>query len=124
MPFRFRRSFRIAPGIQLNVGRRGLLRFPHSIRLAPGIRLNIGKRGLSTALGGRRVRITVIRNTRATVSGPDTGLRYTVILGARLLGAAVLVDGRMAVGRIITTAYRYKRPMRWHRNEGTEWCSK
>jgi hypothetical protein len=54
MPFRFRRSIRIAPGIQLNVGRRGLLRFPHSIRLAPGIRLNIGKRGLSSATPGRR----------------------------------------------------------------------
>jgi hypothetical protein len=91
MPFRFRRSIRIAPGIQLNVGRWGLLRFPHNIRLAPGIRLNIGKRGLSTALGGRRARITVIRNTRATVSAPDTGLRYTVIWGARLLGAAVMM---------------------------------
>jgi hypothetical protein len=67
---RFRRSFRIAPGIQLNVGRRGLLRFRRSIRLAPGIRLNFGKRGLSTSLGGRRARITVIRNTRATVSTP------------------------------------------------------
>ena len=91
MPFRFRRSIRIAPGIQLNVGRRGLLRFPHSIRLAPGIRLNIGKRGLSTALDGRRARITVIRNTRTMVSAPDTGLRYTVIWGARLLGAAVMM---------------------------------
>jgi hypothetical protein len=88
---RFRRSFRIAPGIQLNVGRRGLLRFRRSIRLAPGIRLNFGKRGLSTSLGGRRARITVIRNTRATVNTPDTGLSYTVIWGARLLGAAVMM---------------------------------
>ena len=87
----FRRSFRIAPGIQLNVGRRGLLRFRHSIRLAPGIRLNFGKRGMSTSLGGRRARITVSRNTRATVSTPDTGLSYTVIWGVRLLGAAVMM---------------------------------
>jgi hypothetical protein len=49
---RFRRRIRIAPRIQLNIGRRGLLPFPHSIRLAPGVRLNIGKRGLSTSLGG------------------------------------------------------------------------
>jgi hypothetical protein len=66
-------------------------RFRRSIRLAPGIRLNFGKRGLSTALGGRRARIMVSRNTRATVSAPDTGLRYTVIWGARLLGAAVMM---------------------------------
>jgi hypothetical protein len=28
MPVRFRRAFRLAPGIQLNLGRQGLLRFP------------------------------------------------------------------------------------------------
>ena len=75
----------------MTIGRRGPFHFRHSIRLAPGIRLNIGKRGLSTALGGRRARTTVIRNTRATVSTPDTGLSYTVIWGVRLLGAAVMM---------------------------------
>ena len=46
MPFRFRRSIRIAPGIRLNVVRRGLFRFRCRIRLAPGIRWNIGRWGL------------------------------------------------------------------------------
>jgi hypothetical protein len=92
MPFRFRRSIRIAPGVRLNLGRRGPIRFRHSIRLAPGIRLNIGKRGLSTSLGGRGAHVTVGRNTtRATVSAPGTGLSCTLIWGARLLGAAVMM---------------------------------
>jgi hypothetical protein len=43
MPFRFHRSFHIAPGIRLNVVRRGLFRFRCRIRLAPGIRWNIGR---------------------------------------------------------------------------------
>jgi hypothetical protein len=46
MPFRFRRSFHIAPGIRLNVVRRGLFRFRCRIRLAPGIRWNVGRWGL------------------------------------------------------------------------------
>jgi hypothetical protein len=66
-------------------------RFRHSFRLAPGIRLNIGKRGLSTSLGGLGARVMVGRNTTATVSAPGTGLSYTVIWGARLLGAAVMM---------------------------------
>jgi hypothetical protein len=46
MPVRFRHSFRIAPGIRLNVVRWGLFRFRFRIRLAPGIRWNIGQWGL------------------------------------------------------------------------------
>ena len=46
MPFRFRRSFRIAPGIRLNVVQWGPFRFRCRIRLAPGIRWNIGQWGL------------------------------------------------------------------------------
>ena len=68
----------------------GSFRFRYSIRLAPGIRLNIGKRGLTTSLGGR-AHITAGRKTRTTVSAPGTGLSYTVIWGARLLGAAVMM---------------------------------
>ena len=76
-----RRVGRCGPALATLAANAGCSAPPHSIRLAPGIRLNIGKRGLSTALGGRRARITVIRNTRATVSAPDTGLRYTVKIG-------------------------------------------
>ena len=67
--------------------------FRRSIRIAPGLRLNIGKRSLSTPLGRRGAPVTVGRDTtRATVSAPGTGrLSYTVIWGARLLGAAVMM---------------------------------
>jgi hypothetical protein len=72
--FCFRRSFHLAPGIWLILGRRGPFRYRHSYRLAPGIRLNIGKHGLSASRGGRRPHVTVGRNTRATVSASGTGL--------------------------------------------------
>jgi Protein of unknown function (DUF4236) len=93
MPFRFRASLRIAPGVRLNLGRRGLFSFRRSIRLAPGVRLNLGKRGLSTSLGGRGARVTVrLRNTRATASAPGAGPVVTVVIwGARLLSGAVMI---------------------------------
>jgi hypothetical protein len=53
--------------------------------------LNLGKRGMSTSLGGHDTHVTVGRNTWATVSAPGTGLSYTVVWGARLLGAAVMM---------------------------------
>ncbi len=46
MPVRYRHSFRLAPGIRLNVVRWGLFRCRIRIRLAPGIRWNIGQWGL------------------------------------------------------------------------------
>ena len=101
---RFRRSFHLAPGIWLILSRRGPFRYRHSFRIAPGIRLNIGKHGLSTSRGGRGPRVTLGRNTRATVSASGTGLSYTptahqrsvnvvtvVIWGAQLLGAAAMM---------------------------------
>jgi Protein of unknown function (DUF4236) len=98
MPLRFRRSIRIAPGLRLNLGRRGLLRSPHSIRLAPGIRLDIGKRGLSTSLGGRGAHVNTMVTVRAPGRRPRlNGPRQTddvvtvVIWAARLLGAAVMM---------------------------------
>jgi len=109
MPFRFRRSFRITPGIRLNVvhrfrrsfhlapgiwlilGRRGPFRYRHSFRLAPGIRLNIGKHGLSTSFGGRGPHVTVGRNTRATVSASGTGLSSTATAHQRSVNAVTVV---------------------------------
>jgi hypothetical protein len=93
MPFRFRASLRIAPGVRLNLGRRALFSFRRSIRIVPGVRLNLGKRGLSTSLGGRGARVTVRRNTRATASAPGAaGPVVTVVIwGARLLSGAVMI---------------------------------
>lgn len=57
MGFNFRKSFKIAPGVRLNVGKKGI----SSVSLGgKGGRVNIGKKGV-----------------RSTVSAPGTGLSYT-----------------------------------------------
>jgi len=81
-------------------------RFRRSIRLAPGIRLNINRRGgLSISIGGRGARVMLGHGyTRAAVIAPDTGISHTatthrrsasvvtvVLWGARLLGTAVVL---------------------------------
>jgi len=81
-------------------------RFRRSIRLAPGIRLNISRRGgLSISIGGRGARVMLGHgHTRAAATAPDPGLSYTaathrraesigtvVLWGARLLGTAVVL---------------------------------
>ncbi len=53
-------------------------RFFRRVRVAPGITLNLSKRGLSTSVGPRGAKYTVgTRGTRATVGLPGTGLFYT-----------------------------------------------
>ena len=57
MGFNFRKSVKIAPGIRLNVGKKGI----SSVSIGPrGAKVNIGKKG-----------------TRTTVSAPGTGLSYS-----------------------------------------------
>lgn len=57
MGFNFRKSFKIAPGVRLNVGKKGI----SSVSVGPrGAKVNIGKKG-----------------TRTTVSAPGTGLSYS-----------------------------------------------
>lgn len=56
----------------------GYLRFRRRIRLAPGVHLNVSKRGLSTSFGPRGFHYTVgHRQRRTTVGIPGTGLSYT-----------------------------------------------
>ncbi len=77
-------------------------RFRRTIRLAPGLRLNVGKRGLSTSVGGRGAQVTFGHGqTRTTIGAPGTGVSYTAVSrrkpsgmgwGQRLLwGLAALV---------------------------------
>lgn len=56
----------------------GYLRFRRSIRIAPGIHLNVGKRGISTSVGVRGFHETLhISGARRTSIGiPGTGLSY------------------------------------------------
>ena len=52
-------------------------RFRRSIKIAPGIRLNVGKRGISTTLGGRGASINVgSKGVYANTGIPGTGLSY------------------------------------------------
>ena len=72
MPFRFQKRIRLAKGVSLNVGKRGL----------PSIR--VGKRGVGLSTGRRGTRVT------AGVSG--TGMSASKKVGAGcLLPLAVLV---------------------------------
>lgn len=52
--------------------------FRRSFRLLPGIRLNVGKSGTSVSFGMRGLRTTVgKRGTRTTIGVPGTGLSFT-----------------------------------------------
>lgn len=53
-------------------------RFRKSIKVAPGIRINLGKKGASVSVGKRGANVTVGKTgVRTTVGAPGTGLSYT-----------------------------------------------
>lgn len=55
------------------------LNFRKSFKVAPGVRLNVGKKGISSvSVGGKGARVSVgKKGTRTTVSAPGTGLSYS-----------------------------------------------
>lgn len=56
-------------------------RFRKSFKIAPGVRLNIGKKGISTSIGPKGAKVNIGPNgTRFTASIPGTGLSYTTRL--------------------------------------------
>lgn len=57
MGFNFRKSFKIAPGVKLNVSKKGISSISAGVK---GARVNVGRKG-----------------TRTTVGLPGTGLSYT-----------------------------------------------
>lgn len=57
-------------------------RFRKSIRLAPGVRLNFGKRGMSISAGVKGASVTLgSRGTYANMSIPGTGISYKTRIG-------------------------------------------
>ncbi len=53
-------------------------RFRRSKKIAPGVRLNMGKRGMSLSFGGRGATVNVgRRGIRSTVGIPGSGISYT-----------------------------------------------
>jgi hypothetical protein len=56
----------------------GYFRFRRSFRLFPGVRVNLSKSGVSTSIGRRGLWFTIgPRGTRETVGIPGTGISYT-----------------------------------------------
>ena len=55
-----------------------MIRFFRRIRIAPGLRLNLSKRGASVSIGRRGAWYTIgPRGQRMTVGAPGTGLFWT-----------------------------------------------
>jgi tetratricopeptide (TPR) repeat protein len=61
----------------------GYLRFRRSIRIAPGIQLNLGKRGISTSVGVRGLHETfhISGRRRTSIGIPGSGLSYIAQTG-------------------------------------------
>jgi Protein of unknown function (DUF4236) len=56
----------------------GFLRFRRTFRIGPGLRLNLSKSGVSASVGRRGLWLTVgPRGTRETIGLPGTGISYT-----------------------------------------------
>lgn len=59
-------------------------RFRRTIKVAPGVRLNIGKKGISTSVGKRGAGVTFgPKGTTAHVGIPGTGMSYTTKVGSK-----------------------------------------
>lgn len=59
-------------------------RFRRTIKVAPGVRLNIGKKGISTSVGRRGAGVTFgPKGTTAHVGIPGTGMSYTSKIGSK-----------------------------------------
>lgn len=76
-------------------------RFRKSFRIAPGVRVNLSRSGVSTTLGGRGLSVNVSRRgTRMTAGIPGTGLSYHARGGGASRGGSGRVGstGREAEG--------------------------
>lgn len=86
------------------------LRFRRRVRIAPGVHVNLAKRGASLSLGERGLSYNVNREGgRTTVGAPGTGLSYSTRrrriggrhagkLGSTLAGLLLLLAVAWALG--------------------------
>ncbi|MGH8379241.1 DUF4236 domain-containing protein [Pseudomonas sp.] len=59
------------------------LRFRKSFKVAPGVRINLSKSGISTSVGGKGVTANLSKKgTRVTTSIPGTGLSSSKLYGS------------------------------------------
>lgn len=62
-------------------------RIRKSFKIAPGIRLNVSKSGLSTSIGGKGATVNLSkRGTKVTSSLPGTGLSSSKLFGGAKIG--------------------------------------
>ncbi len=67
----------------------GYFRFRRSFKVVPGVRLNLGKRSLSTSFGVKGAHYTTGSAGRRFTAGlPGTGLSYTT--GTRRTGGGIM----------------------------------
>lgn len=67
----------------------GFFRFRRSFRIAPGIRLNLSKTGISTSLGRKGLTVNLRGDkVKTTVGLPGTGLSYSTTASTKGDGAA------------------------------------
>jgi hypothetical protein len=67
----------------------GYFRFRRSFKIAPGVRLNLGKRSISTSIGAKGIHETIgTAGRRFTIGAPGTGLSYTT--GTRRSGGGIM----------------------------------
>jgi len=94
-------------------------RFHKSVKIAPGVRLNLSKRGPGLSFGGRGMRYSVgPGGRRTTFSVPGTGLSYVKQSGTRrgqgcscCLGLATLALGvPLAAALTLARARRAPKP--------------
>ena len=78
------------------------LRFRKRIKIAPGVHVNLSRRGVSTSVGPRGATINVKpgRETRATASVPGTGL-YASAPASRWPGFALAVIIALILGWLL-----------------------
>ena len=78
------------------------LRFRKRIKIAPGVLVNLSRRGVSTSVGPRGATINVKpgRETRATASVPGTGL-YASAPASRWPGFALVVIIALILGWLL-----------------------
>ena len=82
------------------------LRFYRRIRVAPGLSLNLSKRGASLSMGPRGAHLTVgTSGTRETVGLPGSGLSYTT--ARRWRGGRVRQHGSILGGVMIVLFVLY-----------------
>jgi hypothetical protein len=82
------------------------LRFRKRIKIAPGLHVNLGKRGASFSVGGRGATLNIgKKGVRSTVGVPGTGISYTSKLSG---GSSEAGGGAQLSSEMVNTSLERK----------------